>query len=183
MYRPSTVCATLSFVYTKTVLEGYEGIFAFVSAMQSSSEKDAGERCSGLTDFLTSDLTWDCTLWRAESFTQHAPLYGLECGTPARFARCCAPHHVSSRAVCLHASPLVATHTQLTCAISVPASSFSMCSTRQAHRVLSCGTTSTSDRMLACPLLWDARIGLHVPLRGVPVATCPPVHSRFQGLG
>jgi len=43
------------------------------------------------------------------------------------------------------------------------------------HRVLGCGAISTSDRMLACPLLWDARIGLHT---ACPFAACPwlPVH-------
>jgi hypothetical protein len=155
------------------------------------------------TDLLTSDLTWDCTEDAAAGTWTRArvhcgeqtrvvhpdaarPTAHMDCSvaplTWARFARCCTPHHVSSRVVCLHASPLVATHTQLTyhltCAISVPASSFSMCSTRQAEAQASpsclgtgCGAISTSDHvcMLACPLLWDARIGLHT---ACPFAAC-----------
>ena len=72
-------------------------------------EKDAVGEVS-LTDFLTSDLTWDCTSG------SRSPCAHMDCSVaPLRGLLDAVPHTTCPHGQCV-CMLLVATHTQLTCA-------------------------------------------------------------------
>ena len=144
--------------------------------LRKMQEKDAVGEVS-LTDFLTSDLTWDCTLEsRRESFTQTLRPYGLECGTSARFARCCTPHHVSTRGY-THPADLPLRHL---CACELVFDVLNQASRSSSHivswavgrsppgtvylRALCCGIPASGS---ACPFAACPRLPVH-PFTRVP---------------